>query len=368
VSGVGSGFFYNSLVGAGTEFWVNNPSLSEMEMALSAGAVGVASNPSYINALLKTEPDFVRATAREVLPRSVVPAGADNGRGDDGEDERLAMQVIQKTVSRPLGIFQPKYEETEGRYGHVAIQGNPRRNDDADAMLAEAEKFRDLGENVIIKQPATVAGIQVLEELTARGWPTIGTMSFAVDQYIAVAEAHRRGLRRTTKKPRCLITMLPGMFDEYLAEDAARRGVEVSPRVLSQAGISAARAAYKIYRERRYEAVILAGGARSKSHWTELVGDGMAITLSGALARKLIDENPPVVNRIEASAPDDVIRELRDVFPDFVRACDVDSLASEEFRAYGPVVRFQNSLLGGMGTIIKEIEAARAERSEKQRP
>jgi len=354
VSGMSAGYFHETLAGAGTEFWVNNPSLSEIEMALSAGAVGVASNPNYINALLKTEPDFVPATVRDVLARC-----------EDDDDERLAMQVIRKTVSRPLGIFHPKYEETGGRYGHVAIQGNPRRNDDPDAMLAEAEGFRALGENIIIKQPATVAGIQVLEELTARGWSTIGTMSFSVDQYIAAAEAHRRGLRRTTKKPRCLITMLPGMFDEYLAEDAARRGVTVSPEVLCQAGITTARAAYKVSRERRYEAVILAGGARSSSHWTELVGDGMAITLSGALAKKLIDAKPPVVNRIEASAPQDAIQELRDLFPDLVRACDVGTLAPEEFRSYGPVVRFQNSLLGGIGTIIKEIEAARAERSEK---
>lgn len=353
-----SGFFDRSLVGAGTEFWVNNPSLSELELALSAGAVGVASNPGYINALLKTEPDFVPATARDVLESSVAGGG-------EGDDESLAMEVIQRAVSRPLGVFHEKYKETGGRYGHVAIQGNPLRNDDPDFMLAEAEKFRLLGENIIIKLPATVAGIKVLEELTARGWSTIGTMSFSVDQYIAVAEAHRRGLQRTTKKPRCLITMLPGMFDEYLAEDAARRGVEVSPLVLCQAGISTARAAYRVYRERGYEAIILAGGARSMSHWTELVGEGMAITLSGSLAKKLMEENPPVENRIEASAPEDAIRELRELFPDFVRACDAEALNPEAFRSYGPVVRFQNSLLGGLETIIKEIKAARTERSEK---
>ena len=149
-------------------------------MALSAGATGVASNPNYIKALLKTEAEFVDATVRDVVAQG---DSGDSGNNSDGRDERLAMQVIQKAVSRPLGIFHARYEETAARYGHVAIQGNPRRNDDPDAMLAEAERFHDLGENVILKQPATVAGIQVLEELTARGWPTIGTMSFSVAQY-----------------------------------------------------------------------------------------------------------------------------------------------------------------------------------------
>jgi hypothetical protein len=42
-------------------------------------------------------------------------------------------------------------------------------------------------------------------------------MSFSVDQYIHMAETHRQGLQRTSKQPRCLVTMLPGMFDDYLA-------------------------------------------------------------------------------------------------------------------------------------------------------
>ena len=92
--------------------------------------------------------------------------------------------------------------------------------------------------------------------------------------------------------------MLPGMFEEYLAEDADRRGVEVSPEVISHAGIHTAREAHKIYRERNYEAIIISGTAQRTDHWTELVGQGMAVTLSGKLGGDLIDEHPPVVERI----------------------------------------------------------------------
>ena len=332
----------------GTELWINNPSLTEIELGLAAGAVGIASNPLYVAALLEGEPDFVHSTVASVLEQS---AAKDN--------QQLALDVIRKAVSRPLKMFHPLFEESGGRHGHVAIQGNPFKNDDLTALLSEAEGFRGLGENIIIKLPSTAAGAEALEELTARGWSTIGTMSFSVDQYIHMAEAHRRGLQRTTDRPKCLITMLPGMFDDYLAEDAARRGVQVSDEVLRQAGVCTARAAYRICRERKYEAGILSGGATSTTHWTELVGHGMAMTLSGNLTEALVRHPPRVESRIETSAPRPVIDELRQKFPDFVSACDEGALVSESFHEYGPVVRFQKSLSGGLETIINEIRSCR---------
>ena len=342
------GYFQEALEQSATEFWVNNPSGPEMQMSLEAGAVGVADNPRYIVALLKAEPEFVHATVDEVL----ATAGA-----ADRDLQQLAMQVIQKTVARPLELFLPLFRESGGRYGHVAIQGNPHTNDDLEAMMKEAEGFHELGENIIIKFPVTVKGAKALEELTARGWSTIGTMSFSVAQYIHMAEAHRRGLKRTKEKPKCLITMLPGMFNEYLAEDAERRGVKVSDEVLSHAGITTAREAYKIYRERDYEAIVLSGGARSTSHWTDLVGPGMAMTLSGKLAGELAKMHPPVVNCIQESAPREAIEELRQKFPDFVRACDADALVPWEFREYGPFIRFQNAIVDGLDILMKQIQS-----------
>lgn len=343
-----SSYFHEVHEQVGTELWVNNPALPEIELGLASGAVGIASNPRYIATLLAAEPEFVHRTIDEIL----IHAGTQ-------DDQRLAMEVIQQAVSRPLKMFHDLYRESGGRYGHVAIQGNPFKNDDLTAMLEEAEQFRELGENIIIKQPATVEGALALEEFTARGWSTIGTMSFSVDQYIHMAEAHRRGLQRTSKKPRCLITMLPGMFSEYLAEDAAQRGVEVSDAALLEAGIHTTRAAYKIYRERNYEAMILSAGARSMAHWTELVGPGVAMTLSGKLTESLVKESPPIETRIEASTPRETIDELRQKFPDFVKACDLGAMVSEHFRSYGPFVRFQHSLADGLQIIIKEIRTKR---------
>jgi len=343
------GYFGEVLSQAGTEFWSNNPSGAEMRLALENGAVGVASNPVYIAALLKSEPEYVRAVMDGIVGDVKVPS----------DDETAAMEVIRTIAIRPLQMFHPLYVRSAGRYGCVAVQGNPRRNDDLAAVLTEAERHRQLGENIIIKLPATPVGVQAMEELTARGWPTIGTMSFSVAQYVAMAEAHARGLRRTNLKPRCLITMLPGLFDEYLVEYATSKGTTISQDVLQYAGVSTARAAYAVYRDRGYAAQVLSGGARSILHWSEVVGPGMGITLGGTLAESILRNRPPIADRITAAAPAEALTELADKFPDFRRACDPDGLSPSEFSAFGPVVRFQNSFLTGFDLIIEQLAAAK---------
>ena len=89
----------------------------------------------------------------------------------------------------------------------------------------------------------------------------------------------------------------------------------------------------------------------------ELVGRGMAMTLSGKLAEALIKEHPPVVSGVQESAPREVIEELWQEFPGFVRACDAEALAPEEFREYGPFIRFQNAILDGLWILMKEIQS-----------
>ena len=348
------GYFQRVLSNIGTEFWINNPSGRELSAALRDGAVGVASNPVYIHALLASEPEFVHAVLDRVI--------RDAPNEDDAE---LAMKVIEGFVARPSEAFQPLFHESNGRFGYVAIQGNPRRNHSLKDVLSEAERFHALGENIIIKLPATIEGASAMEELTARGWPTIGTMSFSVSQYVFMAEAHRRGLLRTTKKPRCLVTMLPGLLDEYLRDEALRRGFDCAPERLRHAGVTTARAAYEIQRKRGYEAMVLSGGARSTYHWSELMGKDIGITLGGALMEVVSRERPALDCRIKISSDTEVVSELRESFPDFVLACDEGALSPDEFRQYGPVARFQESFLKGFERLLQEIQSRRQELQTK---
>ena len=96
--------------------------------------------------------------------------------------------------------------------------------------------------------------------------------------------------------------MISGIFDEYLFEEVARRKINVSPEVMRYAGISTMRALNKVYQECNYEAKIISAGTRQAFNWVELAGPGQTITLSSKIAEMLVQENPPLVNRIQESA------------------------------------------------------------------
>ena len=60
-------------------------------------------------------------------------------------------------------------------------------------MLALAERYASWYPNLVIKLPATKAGLKVYEECVARGYSVAATLSFTVPQVLAVAEAAKRG-------------------------------------------------------------------------------------------------------------------------------------------------------------------------------
>jgi transaldolase len=341
------GFFHRLSSAGATRFWINNPTLAEAKEALAAGAVCATTNPTYVARLLREEPDHIAGLIAEVSKET----------SDAGE---IADRVCQKAVARLQQLFLPLFEQSNGQYGYVAIQGDPRVNSDPDAILQSAIRHRELGENIIIKVPSWPAGREALEKLVELGFPTIATLGFSVDQAIYMAEAHRRALRRSGKRPICYVTFIAGVLDTYLAEISAQRGQLVSPDALRHAGSEASRAAYRIYKSRGYEAVLLGGGARAPHHFTELVGGDLAITIGWNLAQQLIEADAPIVSRIDAELPTSMISELESNLPEFRNSYREHSLQPEDFHDFGPVASFQASFLAGIECVLKSIDAQRS--------
>lgn len=337
-----------------TQFWINNPTMDEAVRARDMGAVGATTNPTYVARMLQKTtavPDFLAQLARE----------------RDLSADDIYARIYQQQVKGLLALFLPLHERTAGRLGLVAIQGDPRRNDDAAFMLEEALGFRSLGPNLIIKVPATPAGAKVLTELTARNIPTIATLGFSVDQAVYMAEAYRRALQRTTSRPPCYVTFIAGILDEFFAREAARRKVAVSDEAIRSAGCEATRRAYRIFRERGYESVLLGGGARGTHHFTELVGGSLAVTVGFDLAEQLERTAPPIAPRIEASAPEALQTELEEHLPTWRDASREGSLAPERFADFGPYVDFQNSFLAGVAKVTAQVETRRVPPEEHER-
>jgi transaldolase len=95
-------------------------------------------------------------------------------------------------------LLAPLWEESQGMDGYVSWEVSPALAHDAEGTIQAAARLRLLAgrDNLMIKVPATAAGVVAFEELIARGYKVNVTLIFGLEQLRAVFEAHVRGLRR----------------------------------------------------------------------------------------------------------------------------------------------------------------------------
>ncbi len=330
-----------------TRLWINNPTGEEITHALTTGAVNITTNPAYCARLLRGEPEYLHA----VIDR-VVPEVSDNDEAADA--------VYQQTASRIMQQYLPVYETSHGRDGFVTVQADPRKDHDADYIIAASLRHRALGKNYMAKIPATHAGIKAMEHLLGLNMPVCATEIFSLAQALHVCEMYQRVAARNGNHPVFYVTHITGILDEYLQRVVQQDKIDISPEVLRQAGCAVARKEYRLLKERGYPVRVLGGGARGTHHFTEFVGGDMDITINWSTAREIMEADTPVVSRIDEDAPPEIIAELTDKIPDFRRAYLEDGLSVEEFAGFGPVRLFLNNFIEGYYRLLAEIPVRRA--------
>ena len=112
-------------------------------------------------------------------------------------------------------------------------------------------------------------------------------------QVLAIAERHRKGLARAGKagiKPgQCFAVVMVGRIDDYLRDVAEDNRAAVSEADLIQCGTAIMKRAAAIFREKRYEAVLLPAGMRGAYHATELAGANMTLSIHPKIQAMIAD-------------------------------------------------------------------------------
>jgi transaldolase len=269
------------------------------------------------------------------------------------------VEVYRECSARIVESFLPLYRESGGASGFVTLQGDPREEHDAQAIVRFARECRKLGPHVMAKIPVIPAGLDAIEECVAMDMPLCATEVFSLAQAVAVCERYAGAVKRTGKQPPIYVTHITGIFEEYLRKAAARDRTPVPEELIVQAGAAVARRQYRLLRERGYGVTMLGGGARSTSHFTDFVGAEMHITINWSTAAELIGSAPPVEPRIDVETPASVIEQLSAACPDFTRAYNEDGLAPGEFAEYGPVRLFRNMFLEGWYNLLAAVSRRR---------
>jgi transaldolase len=312
-----------------TVWWHDSADPVELQRALDRGAVGVTTNPFLASVALARNRGAWAADVESVLAKNL-------------DAESKAAELLRGIVLRAAAMVQQYFERSGGKQGYVCAQVNPSRVGDREAMLAMARRFHEWAPNVAIKLPAVSAGLDVLEDCIAEGISVAATISFTVPQVIAIAERCRAGRRRAqikgVKPGECYSVIMIGRLDDYLRELALDNKVPVKEADIRQAGLAVTKRAYKIYRQRHYEAVLMIAALRGSYHLTELAGAELVMSIAPAPQEWFVAEDHPREERIEKDVAPDVVERLS-AMPEFVRAYEPDGMAPKDFVSYGVTQR-----------------------------
>jgi transaldolase len=313
-----------------TCLWNDSADPKELSAALGWGAVGATCNPVIALAAIKA--DLPRWTARIAELAAQRPTAT---------EDALGWAVVEELSIEAARLLEPAFAEHAGRNGRLSIQTDPRFHRDTTALVEQAVRFHGLAPNVIVKIPATAAGIAAIEEVTYRGVSVNATVSFTVPQALAVAEAVEAGLRRRDAEgldtasmgPVC--TIMVGRLDDWMKAAAEQRGVVLDPGYYEWAGVAAFKQAYRIYGERGYRTRLLSAAFRNHMHWSELVGGDVVISPPYGWQVRLNASGIEPAPRIDTPVDPAVVAALLAALPEFRAAYEPDGMTVEEFDAFG---------------------------------
>jgi len=284
-----------TIIQAGTKLWLDSVDPDLVISSRQFGATGATSNPIIISNLIKS------GQYDEELTRLLSEQGL--------SDHDAAWALTDKIVSAAQQEFLSVWQATTGDDGYVSFEVDPLL-EDPDNRLSHAERVEQylaLGtrwseghDNRMIKVPATAAGLEVVEELAARGVPLNVTLIFTIRQYKAARDAIWRGAQRldSLDKFKSVYSIFVSRVDVYTASEVP----QLSPAAQGQVGLLNAKLLWKdnqqFWAERptplQQEIVFASTGTKNP--------DDPAWKYIAALVGSDIQTNPPSINEaVEAS-------------------------------------------------------------------
>ena len=218
---------------------------------------GITSNPSI----------FQKAFAGDAYD-SALRAWLDENPGGSARDAYYSLAIDD--IRRACDLLLPVYEKTGGTDGMVSLEVSPDLAHDSGKTVTEALELhrRVARENLMIKIPATLAGIKAIRELTVEGVNVNATLLFSPERYRQTLEAYIDGLKARVAAGQSIdllrsvasffVSRVDSKIDAQLTDEhAALRG---------RAAIANAQSAYSYYLERI-----------SHDDWADLAKKGAAV-------------------------------------------------------------------------------------------
>lgn len=246
----------SALSAAGVSVWLDDLSRELIssgglaELVATRSVVGVTTNPSIFQAAL---------SSGNVYDTQVATLAA------EGVDvDTVLRTTTTDDVRAACDVLHPVFVATGQVDGRVSIEVDPRLAHDADATVVQAIELQNIVDrpNLLIKIPATVAGLEAIRRVIAEGVSVNVTLIFSVERYVQVMQSYLEGLAAADEAGHELgsIHSVASFFVSRVDSEVDGRLAEIGTadaRALQgKAALANARLAYSEYRE------VFSSGAR----------------------------------------------------------------------------------------------------------
>jgi transaldolase/glucose-6-phosphate isomerase len=222
----------------------------ELKRFRDAGVSGVTANPTI----------FAKA-----LEASEVYAGEVKQRLDGGENpEDVIWDLLIEDVQAAADVFRPVHESSGGADGYVSIEVSPEISGSTEKTIQAARDLhrRCARPNVMVKIPATPAGLPAIRTMIGEGKNTNVTLIFGIDRYVEVVEAFLAGLgdlrqaggelSQVHSVASFFVSRVDTKVDEQLVKKIERAGQSQKKELealLGRAGVANSKMAYQRFKQ-----------------------------------------------------------------------------------------------------------------------
>ncbi|HUV92224.1 MAG TPA: bifunctional transaldolase/phosoglucose isomerase [Anaerolineales bacterium] len=156
----------------------------ELQKLVDQGVRGVTSNPAIFEKAIAGSADYDQDL------NILVEAGK--------SVEEIYETLTLEDIRRAADILRPVYDQSNGEDGYISLEVSPTLANDTNGTVAEASRlFNELDRpNIMIKIPATRAGIPAIETAISKGINVNVTLLFSLLHYEGTAQAYIAGLEK----------------------------------------------------------------------------------------------------------------------------------------------------------------------------
>ena len=237
------------LAANGVSIWLDDLSRTRIrsgqlkELITSRSVSGVTTNPTIFAGALSKGDGYGDQVAE------LAAAGADAAKA--------VFEITTQDVAEACDIFKPVYDATAGFDGRVSIEVEPGLANDAQGTILQAKQlFAKVDrENVMIKIPATKAGLTAITEVIAEGISVNVTLIFSLQRYREVIDAYITGIEKAqanghdVSKIHSVASFFVSRVDLEINKRLDAVGTTDAIAIKNKAALANARLAYQVFEQ-----------------------------------------------------------------------------------------------------------------------